>query len=135
MSVTAHHDRDVDAIYVRLSSAPIDSTVEVDGVVLDLDVASNVTGLELLSVPVDSRKLESAAHRFGFADVLGEVQAAIAAAMPPRPAYSLAWNPVTLTTVTGDYVWVGAASNFLSDNIALGKKSGAVEAHEFILTP
>jgi uncharacterized protein YuzE len=84
MAIRAEYDPEADALYVRVSDAPVARNIEHDhSIAVDVDDAGDIVGLVILSPRRNSAKLPLIADRLGFLDRLGEIAASIREAIPP----------------------------------------------------
>jgi hypothetical protein len=124
MPITARHDTEIDALYVRLGRTPVATSVEAFGLVIDLDSASRPVGVEALQLPVRWHQMVLAGERFGFVDELDAIWAAIQAALPA---------PESRTRRSGSFI--SYSWELVQTSLAAGSSgvSTAVRANEYAL--
>lgn len=92
MAAAATYDREADALYISWSDADTARTAEVDDYrVLDMDAAGAVVGMEVL-YPSENLVIAPIARDFGFADMLDDIDSAVAAAPTPQAAYTTTFS-------------------------------------------
>jgi uncharacterized protein YuzE len=80
--IEIEYDAESDALYVRLTSNPVERTIDIDGFqVVDLDASGEAVGVEVLT-PARHFDIARIALRYGFFAELGEIAQNVADVVP-----------------------------------------------------